>query len=282
MLALVALLAATAAAPAPAFHVDVTGKGQPIILIPGLASGGGVWDGVVAHYKDGHECHVLTLAGFAGQKPVPAPLVATAEKQLAQYIRDHKLSKPIVVGHSLGGVLALELAAAEPELVGKLVIVDSLPFLPAAQAPGATVETARPQAMGLRQMLVGMQPEQRKNQSAMMSKGMATDPKSQERIAAWSNASDQTAVADAMVELMTTDLRPELKKITAPALVVGTWIAFQQFAKQEQIEATFKDQYAGLAGAKIVIHPTARHFVMLDDEAGLLREMDAFLGAAKH
>ena len=60
-----------ATAPATAgeypFAVKVTGTGQPMILIPGLACSGEVWDSTVAHFKDRCECHVLTLAGFAGQ-----------------------------------------------------------------------------------------------------------------------------------------------------------------------------------------------------------------------
>src|SRR5271165_2213258 len=53
-----------------AFSVKVTGAGRPMILIPGLSCGGDVWDGTVAHFKDRYECHVLTLAGFAGQPAI--------------------------------------------------------------------------------------------------------------------------------------------------------------------------------------------------------------------
>jgi len=47
---------------------------------------------------------------------------------LADYIRKNKLEKPVIVGHSLGGFLALALAAKYPNLPGKLVIVDAYPF----------------------------------------------------------------------------------------------------------------------------------------------------------
>ena len=57
-------------APAPtAFRVEVSGTGRPMILIPGLASAGAVWQTTVAHFATRYTCHVLTLAGFAG---VPA------------------------------------------------------------------------------------------------------------------------------------------------------------------------------------------------------------------
>ena len=54
------------------FQVKVSGHGQPMILIPGLSSSGETWDTTVDHYKDRFECHVLTVAGFAGVPRVPA------------------------------------------------------------------------------------------------------------------------------------------------------------------------------------------------------------------
>src|SRR5205807_9710413 len=103
------------AADAP-FQVKVTGHGQPMILIPGLACPGEVWDSTVAHFKDRYEMHVLSLAGFAGVPRVPGPFLEKVREGIADYVRKNKLQKPVVVGHSLGGFVALDLAAHHPEL----------------------------------------------------------------------------------------------------------------------------------------------------------------------
>ncbi|MGC4054409.1 MAG: alpha/beta hydrolase [Paludibaculum sp.] len=157
-------LAVAMLAAAPAFHVDVVAPAPDkprMILIPGLQSAGAVWDTTVAHFKDRYECHVLTLAGFAGQPPLPdsEPLLKTVRDQLSAYIREKKLAKPVIVGHSLGGFLALWMAESEPELTGPIVIVDSLPFLPAAWMPGASVESMKPQAEQMKGMIAGMKSE---------------------------------------------------------------------------------------------------------------------------
>src|SRR6185295_6334893 len=55
---------------ASAFRVQVFGNGAPMILIPGMSSSGDVWKSTVIHYQDHYQCHVLTLAGFAGVPPV--------------------------------------------------------------------------------------------------------------------------------------------------------------------------------------------------------------------
>ena len=95
-----ALQGAEAGAKPRSFAVEVTGAGQPVILIPGMASSGTVWDGTVAHLKDHYQCHVLTLAGFAGQPRIEAPFLETVRNDLAAYIRANKLDQPVIVGRA--------------------------------------------------------------------------------------------------------------------------------------------------------------------------------------
>src|ERR1039457_2426934 len=177
--------AAYAQTPAPSFHVDIIGKGKPMILIPGFASSGETWDSTVARYKDRYECHVLTLAGFAGEPRIEAPFLETVRKDLAAYIRDNKMNKPVIVGHSLGGVLALWLAEREPDLVGPLVIVDSLPFLAAIMNPDATAESVKAQAEQMRKMYSGPPTEQTEKMGEMAVKAMVTSPADFEMIMGW-------------------------------------------------------------------------------------------------
>src|SRR5690348_11699876 len=72
------------------FVAKVTGSGRPVIFIPGLGCPGEMFDDTVARLGPGVEAHVLTLAGFAGQKPTKPPLAATVRRELVRYIRAHK------------------------------------------------------------------------------------------------------------------------------------------------------------------------------------------------
>jgi N-formylmaleamate deformylase len=275
------ILGAALAAETPAFHVDISGKGKPMILIPGFASSGATWDSTVARYKGQYQCHVLTLAGFAGQPRIEAPFLETVRKELAVYIRKNKLEKPVIVGHSLGGVLALWLAEQEPDLVGPLVIVDSLPFLAAVMNPAATSESMKPVAEGMRKMYSGPATEETDKTTEASVRAMVTKPEDFEMIRGWGRKSDHVAMGDAMYDMMTVDLRADLNTITSPTLVIGTWIAYKQYATKEQVTQNFRLQYTKLAKYDFALSDDARHFVMLDDPKWFFQQTDAFLHVAK-
>jgi pimeloyl-ACP methyl ester carboxylesterase len=264
---------------APAFHVTVTGHGQPMILIPGLSSGGEVWDSSVVHYKDRYECHVLTLAGFAGQPPIEGPLLVTAREELAAYIRDKHLERPVIAGHSLGGFVALWLAAQHPELVGKIVIVDSLPALGAVMNPVISQQDLEINATRMRDGLLKATDAERLESQKTSIATMATAQADIDRIYGWAVASDGKTVANAMYELMSTDLRAQLAQIKAPTLVLGTWIAYEKYATEDQIRRNFELQYKSLANAQIKLAPKARHFIMYDQPDWMFAQIDGFLGA---
>ncbi len=257
------------------FAVKITGKGQPVILIPGLSSSGAVWEGTVEHLKDRYQCHVLTLAGFAGQPRIPAPFLETVRNDLAAYIRDQKLDHPIIIGHSLGGFLALWLAAHDPDLPGPLVIVDSMPFLPAGSMPSATVETAKPMAEMIRSgMAVARQ--QFVTNSEPWVRTMVTKPADFDRVMSWVRNTDPLAAGDAMFDLFSHDLRDDVAKIKSPTLVLGTWIAYRDYATREEVERRFRNQYTQLKNCKIIMAET-RHFIMFDDPNWFYQQIDVFL-----
>lgn len=268
----------------PAFAVEVVGRGRPMLLIPGFTSSGRVWDGTVAAFRDSHECHVFTLAGFSGQPAMAdSAKLATWREAIARYIRDRKLVRPVIVGHSLGGFLALDLAATYPELVGAVVNVDGLPFLPAATVPTATVEGVRPMALQMRAGMAGSDSARFAANLVQSFRGMIRDTTQIPAQLALAVRSDRPTAGQAYYELMTTDLRPAMTRITAPVLNVHVWKAYATYGQTRAgVEAIATQQYAGLARQRTVIHDEAYHFVMLDAPAWLHEEMRRFLASTGH
>ena len=265
----------------PSFTVRVVGKGRPVILIPGLTCPGAVWDETVARYQSRYRCHVLSLAGFGG---VPAAsgsptagFLPVVRDQLLTYIKTQKLDRPAVIGHSLGGFMGLWLSTTQPDAIGPLVILDSLPFLAAIQNPATTVETARPMAEGMRKQAAGKMPMAQQRQ---MVASMVTDTARQSLVARWGQASEPASVAQAMYEMYTTDLRGDLGVVRQPVLVLGTWAAYQPYgATLASTRAIFAAQYTKLPQHRIEMSEAGKHFIMYDDTAWFFQQTDAFLQA---
>jgi len=285
-LALVLPVVLSADAP-HAFRVEVTGSGRPMILIPGLASSGpGTWATTVARYQSRYRCHVLTLAGFAGVTPITEPMLAGARTEIASYIRDQHLDHPVIVGHSLGGTLALAIAADHPDLVGPIVVVDSLPFLAGAQFQAKTLEDARPGIAAMRTYMTSQSRDQFNAyvKSGASTKFMATSQTDLDRITQWSLDTDQLTMADAMADLMSLDLREDVARITSPTLVLGTWAGLHEQLKgygmdlpREAFAQTFEQQFAKLSRLHFAMAERARHFIMFDDPEWFFAQVDAFL-----
>lgn len=268
------------AEPPPAFAVEVTGEGPPMVLIPGLASSGEVWEATVERYRDRYRLHVLTLAGFAGQPPIEPPLLATARDQLVRYLEGLGEERPVLVGHSLGGFLALWVAATVPNRVAAVVAVDGVPFLPALFDPAATADGARPLAEQLRQLYATWTPEQLSLQSRMALASMITDPADVEEAVRWSAASHPSAVGHAMAEAMTTDLRATVAAIEAPVLLIAAAEPAADERIRESLRVSYEAQLEKVERHRVVLATEARHFVMLDDPDFLHAAMDDLLAEA--
>jgi pimeloyl-ACP methyl ester carboxylesterase len=121
--------------------------------------------------------------------------------------------------------------------------------------------------------------EQFISQSESGIKTMVTKPANVVLIMSWVKRTDPVAAGNAMYELFTTDLRGELAKITSPALVLISWIAYKDHITREQAEHNYQSQYVQLKHSHLVMADHARHFIMLDDPAWFYGQIDDFLAS---
>ncbi len=260
--------------------VKVTGGGKPVILIPGLACDGSIWDETVKHLQDKYQCHVVSIAGFGGTPAVKTDdLLNSARDQIIAYARAQKLEKPTIVGHSLGGTVAIMIGEQAPELPGEIISVDGLPFLAGVMLPGVTdVEGAKKSAAAMRAQMDGQTPEQAAAfQKNISLPAMVTKPADVERVFTMCAKSDRATVAEAMSEMLTRDYRPELGKIKCPILVMGALAQILQYAPRDVLEANYKNQFANAPQTKFEFFEKAKHFIMIDDPAGFYAALDGAL-----
>jgi pimeloyl-ACP methyl ester carboxylesterase len=107
-------------------HVAEWGAGDPVLLIHGASSQVGVWEpSVVPLLKNRFRLVAYDRPGmgFTRERPADAHKLDVQAKVAAGVIEQSRLDKPIVVGHSWGGAVALRLALDHPDLVAGLVLI---------------------------------------------------------------------------------------------------------------------------------------------------------------
>jgi pimeloyl-ACP methyl ester carboxylesterase len=232
----------------------------------------------VAHFKSRYECHVVTLAGFAGQPAIEEPfLLKQVRDGLVEYIRQKKLERPVIVGHSLGGFMAFWLGETVPEQVGPIIAVDGVPFFAALNDPKATPESVKPFAEGMRGVYKDQTPEQFAASFRSFLAAMITDQKDVEKVCQLSEKSDPKAVGQAMYELMTTDLRKDVKAIKTPVLLIGAASYIMDPNGRKAAQENYRTQVAEVAKHKVVFAAKAKHFIQLDEPEWFYGQVESFL-----
>ena len=257
-------------------NVKVIGEGEPLLFIPGYSCSMDVWNEVLPKFQDRYECHVFTLPGFAENKQlVQKDFLKTVKDELTSYIKDKKLVKPVVIGHSMGGFMGLYLSSQSPDLLKGVVVVDGLPFLAAAMNPSITPEIALTNATMMRNGItqasdVNFEAQQKGTANFLM--------RNKDRLnetVSWSMKSDRNTLGLAIFELMTTDIRKDLIHTTIPIKHLGAYST--AYTTEEATMKIMEDQYAHLKNKEIVLTSNAGHFIMYDDFDFLINEINSFL-----
>ncbi|WHH49875.1 alpha/beta hydrolase [Pseudomonas sp. Ap32] len=275
------LAAPSQAVPAPGerISVQVEGAGPDVILIPGLASSREVWAGLATTLRQQYRLHLVQVAGFAGSPAVPSVdgrVAAPVSEAVADYIRSQHLEAPAIIGHSLGGEVALMLGARHPERVGRLMVVDALPFYTLLIDPTATAETAAAQAGTVRGAMLAAPAAQTEAMQRAAIDRLAKTAAVRPALVDAALRSDRQAVADATHELMITDLRPELGDIQAPLEVVYAYDSMYGIPAAS-VDATFAKAYAGARGVSFKRIDGSFHFIMLDQPQAFAEAVVDFL-----
>ncbi len=271
------LLACALAAPAAAapfrptrISVEVRGTGPDVVLIPGLASSRGVWNGTVASVP-GYRYHLVQVAGFAGTAPggnIEGPVAAPVADEIARYIAANRLGRPAIVGHSMGGSIAMMIGARHPGVAGRVMVVDMLPS--PARPFGIPPAAAKPLARLIGGEMEGADRLRRDLRSLVARFGNSD----------WLQSRNDAAVVGRSVsELLSTDLTPELTRIRAPLTVVYACPARLSYACGT-VSRAYASAYSKRPRTRLVRIDRSGHTIMWDQPAAFQSTFRAFLGGA--
>ena len=247
--------------------VLVQGSGPDVILIPGLTASRDMWKGTVAAIP-GYRYHLVQVNGFAGSKAggnADGAVVEPVANEIARYIKASKLDSPSLIGHSMGGTLAMMVAAHQPRAAGRVMVVDMLPQ--PAGLFGGNASSMGPLADSLRNVLTTTPSGRRLLGNLINRYGAEDDPARQ---------SDPDVVARATHDLARIDLGPDLPKIAAPMTVLFATPG-PDSPEHGRIVQNYRLSYSGAKTAKLRPIPKSGHMIMYDQPVRFREEVKRFL-----
>jgi pimeloyl-ACP methyl ester carboxylesterase len=134
--------------------LDQRGAGEPLVLIHGLGTDRGVWDEASDSLAQRHRVIVLDLPGFGDSAPAgPGFDLGEVADVVAAGIEERIGGSFDLLGHSLGGAVALTLARRRPGVVRRLVLSAPAGFRPRPRPLAAGVATAAPALLRGRRLI---------------------------------------------------------------------------------------------------------------------------------
>ena len=104
-----------------------SGRGPPIVVAHGLFGSARNWTSIARRLATGHRVHALDMRNHGASPWTDEMTYPAMAEDLLRYIGTHGLSRPAVVGHSMGGKAAMAAALLAPERIACLVVVDIAP-----------------------------------------------------------------------------------------------------------------------------------------------------------
>lgn len=267
------LPAASASFNAGSMHVDVYGTpGKPaLIFIPGLTCGPWEWSGEIKAFSPDYTIYALTLPGFDGQPAIQGPLFARIGADFWTLLQTRRIEKPVVIGHSLGGTLAIMLAEQHSDRLRAIVAVDGLPVFPGMEKMSPQDRDAA--AQRFESMMANETPQQFEYaEKTYVLPPLVSSQSDVDQIAPLAAKSDPKAAGAWAAQDVSTDLRPGLTQITVP---------FVEIVPGSALLPYYKSLVAGDPDAQFVPVENSRHFVMYDQPAALHAAIAQFLLKAR-
>jgi len=224
---------------------EAKGSGEPILLLHGLSASHRWWSQNAPVFARSYRVYAIDLSGFGDSRELGVFDLNEAVPQVIHWMDALEIPRATVIGHSLGGLIAVMLAAQEPTRVERLVLVDAAML---AFNPGLGRR-----ALGL---VRSLRWTPKRHIPMMAEDALRANPR---------------AVSHATLQLLTTDGRSDLKRITAPTLIIwGEHDTIVPLSVGEQLQAQ-------ISGSQLVVIPNSSHTPMLDRPQRFNEEVFRFL-----
>ncbi|WP_340064849.1 alpha/beta hydrolase [Ascidiimonas aurantiaca] len=259
LLGLLWFMASSLFAQYPEFEVEIKGKGTPVLLFPGFSCTSEVWDTTVQQISEQYECHVFTFAGFGNVPPVEGNWLLRIKNAVKKYMYEKNMYHTVLIGHSMGGTLALWLGLEEQSRLEKIIVVDALPAMGALMIPDFDPDYIT-YDNPYNQQLLKMDDVAFKNMVSNMAAFMSKNQDYHKQLTDWMVQADRKTYVYGYTDLLKLDIRKELSGLKIPVVILAA-----TFPDKEAVIKNYKAQYTALPYKTFYYAENAAHFIMYDD-----------------
>lgn len=270
-LALVFIVNFSLLAQISSIQVEVVGQGDPVLLLPGFTCPGEVWAETVEKISRNHECHLVSYAGFGDVPAIDSSWLHTVKKDIDQYIQENKFVKLSIVGHSMGGTLALWLASEKQFDIKKLLIVDALPCMGAMMIPNYSSDKISYNTE-YNNNLLKMSDEEFRGMAMNFAVFMSKSASKHQQIVDWMTKADRKTYVYGYTDLLKLDLREDIKNIESQVVILAA-----ANPSKRMVEGVYNNQFAALESKEIVYIENSAHFIMFDQFEIYMNELKQLL-----
>ncbi len=257
----------------------VGGEGEPLMLVHGLGGAASNWLALAPLLLPGRRVLVPDLPGHGGSEPLPAaPNLNAYADRLALVAEREGFSPAVVVGHSLGGVIALRLAIRRPDGVSRLVLAAAAGISSGTRSARNALTVTGILEPGRRiaphRRLVARSPVLK---TLVFGRWGAADPQAlpPEVVESYlSGPARHTDTFSAAKALMRDDPRPELDGVRCPALVLWG-------ARDNQLPVGDAFDYARRLRARLRVIPDCGHLLIGERPDACADAIESFLAASR-
>lgn len=247
-------------------YFDEQGEGPAMVLVHGLGSSGRDWEEQVEHFASRYRVLRLDLRGHGRSERPPGPYhIAQFARDLAIFLRKTEAAPTHVVGLSMGGMVALELAAGAPELVRSLVVVNSVADMQLHSLGDLWFYVSR----RLTVQLLGMRRVGRLLAPKLFVKPTQDELRREFR-RRWA-LNDKQAYLRSVDAIMRWTVEDRLHRIVAPVLVISADQDYTPVAAKSRMAAQMRD-------AELVVVDDTRHALPVEKPEVFDELVENFLG----
>jgi len=273
--------ATAASTPFTSDRISVTTRGaeqgQDIVLVHGLAGHPDVWAAVADSLSPTYRLHLVSIAGMGGAAAganADGPVVVPVAEEIARYIATLPRRHAAVVGHSMGGAIAMMVAERRPESVDHLMVVDEPPAM-AVVFPGVRPDSLEHLADGMRTQILNA-PAGTLGPFEQMLPTMSKTASARPLLIQYAHASNRPTIANAFRELIVADLRPDLGRITAPTTVLYA-VPPQVPMSPAEFDKAQQQTFSAVRGVRVVRVDSTAHYIQIDRPDRVVAEVRALM-----